>query len=339
MHAQRRVGVLGALAATTALAAGFVIPGASAARTSTIPGIVDVYTNLGYQSAEAAGTGIVLTSSGEILTNNHVIRGATTIKVTDLDNGHTYKAKVLGYTVSGDVAVLQLQNASGLPTAPIGNSSSAHVGSAITTFGNAGGAGGAPSVATGKIVGLNQSITAQDESDGSETLHGLIQTNAQLQPGDSGGPMIDAAGQVVGMDTAASSSFSFQSSASQGFAIPINDATAIAAQIVTGHASSSIHIGPTAFLGLSLATPDQFYDQQSTGITVAQVFPGSPSEKIGLAAYDVIKTVDGQAINTPTKLTDLVVTKAPGETLQLRWVDQFGTSHLATLRLASGPPQ
>ena len=108
---------------------------------------------------------------------------------------------------------------------------------------------------------------------------------------------------------------------------------------MTGHASSSIHIGPTAFLGLSLAPPDQFYDQQSSGITVAQVFPGSPSEKIGLAAYDVIKTVDGQAINTPTKLTDLVVTKAPGETLQLRWVDQFGTSHLATLRLASGPPQ
>jgi S1-C subfamily serine protease len=317
-----------------------LLPGAgAAARVSTIPGIADIYTNLGYQSAQAAGTGIVLTGSGEILTNNHVIRGATTIRVVDLDNGRSYKAKVVGYTVSEDVAVLQLQSASGLQTAPLADSSSAHVGDSVTTLGNAGGAGGAPYVAGGTIVGLNKPITARDDSGDTETLHGLIETNAQLQPGDSGGPMVNGAGQVIGMDTAASSSFTFVSASTQGFAIPINTATALAAQIVAGHASTTIHIGPTAFLGLSLAAPDSFYGQPMSGLTVAQVVPGSPSDKIGITAYDVITRFDGRPVDTPASLTALVVTKVPGDMVQVRWVDQYGTPHVATLRLATGPPQ
>jgi S1-C subfamily serine protease len=138
---------------------------------------------------------------------------------------------------------------------------------------------------------------------------------------------------------AASSSFSFVSSSTQGFAIPINAATAIAAQIAAGHASSTIHVGPTAFLGLSLAIPDSFYGQQAAGLTVAQVVPGSPSEKIGIAAYDVITRFDGRAVATPASLTALVVTKAPGDTVQVRWVDTSGTPHVASMRLAAGPPQ
>jgi S1-C subfamily serine protease len=340
MREGRLFGAFAAPVAGAALAAALALPGAGAApRVSTIPGIVDIYTNLGYQSARAAGTGIVLTSSGEILTNNHVIRGATTIRVVDLDNGRSYQAAVVGYTVSEDVAVLQLNSASGLQAAPLGNSSTARVGDNVTTLGNAGGAGGTPYVANGTIVGLNQPITARDDSGDTETLHGLIKTNAQLQPGDSGGPMVDSAGQVIGIDTAASNSFTFVSSSSQGFAIPINTATAIAAQIFAGHASSTIHVGPTAFLGLSLATPDSFYGQQAAGLTVAQVVPGSPSEKIGIAAYDVITRFDGRAVSTPASLTALVVTKAPGDTVQVRWVDTSGTPHVASLRLAAGPPQ
>src|SRR6202034_1499007 len=137
------------------------------------PGLVDVKSTLGYQDATALGTGIVLTSSGEVLTNNHVINGATSVSVTDIGNGKTYKATVVGYDESQDIAVLQLSGASGLTTATTGNSSTVSVGNSVVALGNAGGLGGTPSVAAGSVVALNQSITASDESSGSsEQLSG-----------------------------------------------------------------------------------------------------------------------------------------------------------------------
>ena len=205
----------------------------------TDPGLVDVVSTLGYQQAQAAGTGLVLTSSGEVLTNNHVIDGATSITVTDIGNGHSYQAKVVGYDQTKDVAVLQLQGASGLQTVNLGNSSTTAVGQKVVALGNAGGKGGTPSVATGKITGLNASITASDEGSGtSEQLSGLINHNAPIQPGDSGGPLVNTAGQVIGIDTAGSSSSSpyqtAQTTATAAFAIPINEALAIADQIEAG---------------------------------------------------------------------------------------------------------
>ncbi len=310
---------------------------------ASVPGIVDIDTSLGYQQgAAAAGTGIVLTPTGEILTNNHVIRGETTVKVTDVDNGRTYSARVLGYDVAADVAVVQLQHASNLETAPIGTAASAKVGAAVTAYGNAGGAGGTPSSASGKIVGLGRSITARDESGDSEKLTGLLETNASLQPGDSGGPMVDSKGRVIGMNTAASSAFqlSFQSSTPRSYAIPIQKATAIAAQIVAGHATAAIHIGATAFMGVSVQAQDRFFgDQPSSGLTIAGVVPGSPVEKAGLQAGDVVTAFDGTVVNSPSKLTALVVTKTPGDTVRIRWVDELGTAHTAKLQLVSGPPQ
>ena len=170
------------------------------------PGLVDIVSTLGDQSAEAAGTGQVVTSSGEVLTNNHVIDGATSIKATDIGNGRTYTAKVVGYDKSDDVAVIQLQGASGLTTVSFGDSSQVTVGQSVVALGNAGGQGGTPSVATGTVTALNQSITASDEGSGSsENLTGMIETNANIQPGDSGGPLVNSAGQVIGIDTAASS--------------------------------------------------------------------------------------------------------------------------------------
>src|SRR6185312_10213689 len=202
-------------------------------------------------------TGIVLTSNGTVLTNNHVIRGATSVKVTDVGNGRTYAAKVVGYDASKDVAVIQLQNASGLTTANLGDSSSVQAGDAVTALGNAGGKGGTPSVATGAVTALNQSITASDEGSGanSEQLTGLIETNADIQPGDSGGALVNSYGQVIGMNTAASSGTQFQSesgqsAAVQAYAIPIDNAESIAKQIEAGQGSSTVHIGATAFLGI-----------------------------------------------------------------------------------------
>ena len=222
------------------------------------PGLVDIDTTLGYQQEQAAGTGIVLSSDGVILTNNHVIDGATTISVTDVGNGKTYTASVVGYDRTKDIAVLQLHNASGLTTANLGNSSTASVGEDVVGVGNAGGTGGTPSAAGGTVTALNQSITASDEGDGtSEQLSGLIETNADIQPGDSGGALVNTSGQVLGIDTAASAGFSFQSndqsSGTQGFAIPIDTALTIARQIVAGNASSTVHIGTTAFLGVEVS--------------------------------------------------------------------------------------
>ncbi len=173
---------------------------------SVSPGLVDIVSTLGYQQAQAAGTGLVLTSSGEILTNNHVINGATSIRATDVGNGRSYTAKVVGYNQSHDIAVLQLQGASGLSTVSLGNSSTAAVGQKVVALGNAGGKGGTPSVVTGHITGLGASITASDAGAGtSEALTGLIHHNANIQPGDSGGPLVSTAGKVIGINTAASS--------------------------------------------------------------------------------------------------------------------------------------
>ena len=320
---------------------GLMLPfGASAKRTSdTIPGIVDIYTSLGSAGA-AAGTGIVLTSSGEILTNNHVIRSAKTISVTVLDTGKRYTGEVVGYSLANDIAVVQLEHASNIPTAAIGSSSSLKKGAAVTGLGNAGGRGGAPSVATGTILSLGQTLRVSDDENGSELLHGLIETNAPLQPGDSGGPLTDANGNVIGVDTAASSSFVFDSGSTRGFAIPINNATAVVSQILAGHKSATIHVGKTAYMGMYIQPPaNDFFDQSTTGIVVAGVAPKSPIARAGLAAGDVLTRFDGKPVNSQSALTALIVTKYPGDTVPIRWVDQVGSVHTANLTLASGPPQ
>jgi S1-C subfamily serine protease len=227
------------------------------------PGLVDVVSTLGYQDGAAAGTGMVLTSTGEVLTNNHVIDGATSIKATDVGNGRTYTAKVVGYDKAKDVAVLQLEGASGLTTVTL-SSSSPQTGQKVVALGNAGGKGGTPSVATGTITGLHQTITASDESAGNaEQLTGMIGHNADIQPGDSGGPLVNTYGQVIGMNTAASSSSAtvgYQSqdgqtpARTQAFAIPITEASTIASQLESGTPSSSAHLGGTAFLGLETSS-------------------------------------------------------------------------------------
>jgi S1-C subfamily serine protease len=218
------------------------------------PTLVDINTRLSDPNAGAAGTGIVLSSSGEILTNNHVIDGATSISVTDVGDGQTYPATVVGYDRTHDIAVLQLQGASGLPTSPIGDSGRVAVGDAIAAIGNAGGLGGTPSIAAGTVSALHQTITVSDDTTGkTQQLAGLIQVAAHVQPGDSGGPLVNGAGQVVGVVTARSSGG--QSFGGEGFAIPISEAIAISKQIAAGTASATIHIGPTGVLGGAVRTP------------------------------------------------------------------------------------
>ena len=323
-------------AAAAALVAGSAVAiaeaqGGSTSRTPST-GVVVVTTNLAYQGGAAAGTGIVLTSSGEVLTNNHVVKGATTIRVKDVSTGRTYTATVAGYSVSRDIALLKVANPQGLKTAAIGSSAGIRVGDRVTAVGNAGGTG-TLTVSTGTLTRLHQSITVSDDQGGSSRLSDLIETSAELQPGDSGGPLLDSSGRVIGVDAAGSSGFRFQQSAGDGYAIPINTATGIVHQIEAGHVSSTVHIGPTAFLGVALS------GQDVSGAMVEGVVPGGPADKAGLAAGDLITSFGGRNVSSPTSLQLLLRQASPGKAYRITWVDQYGNAGSATIRPLSGPPQ
>jgi S1-C subfamily serine protease len=313
----------------------------------TDPGLVDVVSNLGLQGAESAGTGLVLTPSGEILTNNHVIKGATAIRVTDIGNGRTYTARVVGYDQSRDIAVLQLAGASGLQTVALGNSSSAQVGQKVVALGNAGGKGGTPSVAVGRIASLNASILASDEGAGTvERLSGLIHHTAPIQPGDSGGPLVSTSGKIIGIDTAASGStgFQFQSSqtTTQAFAIPINEAASLARQIEARQASATIHIGATGLVGVEVESASQAAGSGVTtgsGAVVAQAVQGTPAARAGITGGDVITAVNGHRVTSPSGLQAALEPYHPGNRVTLTWTGQFGQSQSASLILANGPAQ
>ncbi len=357
------IGTMHPTSAGTATATSKTVLSTSQIAARVDPGLVDVVSTDGDQQATSAGTGIVLTSNGEVLTNNHVINGATSIKVTDIGNGRTYTANVVGYDASHDVAVLQLQNASGLTIASLGNSSTVQSGDNVVALGNAGGKGGTPSVAAGTVTALNQSITASDDLSGaSEQLTGLIETNADIQPGDSGGSLVNSYGQVIGMDTAASSATQTQSqsgqTAEQAYAIPINNALSIAQQIEAGTSSSTTHIGATAFLGVesqpsSASSGSSFGGQggfggfggqgsdgsqgSTAGVTIAGTLSGSPAANAGLAQGDVITAVGGQSVSAASDISHILVKYHPGDSISITWVDASGASHTSTVTLANGP--
>lgn len=173
------------------------------------------------QTEEAEGSGMIITSTGEVVTNNHVIAGATSITVTIGGGTKTYTATVIGTDAAKDIALLQIQGVSGLPTVTFGNSAQVQVGDSVVAIGNALALGSTPTVTTGIVSAEGRTITAENDSGGTETLTGLLQTDAAINPGNSGGPLVDSAGQVIGMDTAAASSAQAGTSAQNiGFAIP-----------------------------------------------------------------------------------------------------------------------
>ena len=276
-------------------------------------------------------------SSGVVLTNNHVVAGATSITVTDIGNGKDYRAAVLGYDRSGDIAVLQLSGASGLATATLAAGTTLKAGDPVVAIGNAGGTGGTPSAVGGAIAALNQSITASDESSGSsEQLTGLIEVNADIQAGDSGGPLLTTSGQVIGVDTPPSAGFSYQAAGGDGYAIPIGTATTIADQIRAGRSSATIHLGATAYLGIEAAGGNRGYTGTS-GATVLGVVSGSPAESAGLSRGDVIGSVGGVTVDSATALTTQLDHYHPGDKVKVTWNDVSGQTHSATVKLATGP--
>ena len=336
-----RLGVNFLISQASALAA----PASTSAIASRVdPGLVNISVSNTTTGFRGEATGMVLTPSGVVLTNNHVIQGATNVRATDVGNGRTYTASVVGYDRGGDVAVIQLHGASGLQTVPLGDSSSLGVGAPVTALGNAGGGGGTPRVATGAVAGLGRSIVASDLGGGnSERLAGLIETSAAVLPGDSGGPLVNDAGQVIGMDAAAAStngSYVAQSTTAQSFAIPINEALGVVKAVENGPVATGVHVGPTAFLGVAVVPPQFVGPQasQSQGVMIGAALRGYPAAAAGLAKGDVITSVDGQPVTSPSTLTDLLTAHHPGDTVRIGWTDPSGASHSTTVKLASGPP-
>ena len=311
---------------------------ASAIAAQIEPSVVDVVNTLAGGSGLAEGTGIIINSSGDILTNNHVIDGAQSVTVQIDGSGPQLAATVLGYDPVDDVALIKINDISGLnlKVAPLGNSDSVTIGADVVAIGNAYGKGGTPAVVSGTVADLDQSITASDGAT-SESLTGMIQMNADIVEGDSGGPLVSAAGKVIGMDTAGTetgASFSGQATTTQGFAIPIDTALQVAQQIETGQSSGSINVGGGPFIGVEV--------EDSTGVSgalVEGVQANTPAASAGLQVGDVITSLGTTPVTSSGALSSALQSYHAGESVQLGWVDSSGQQHTSSITLGSGPPR
>ncbi len=315
---------------------------ASPASAEESTGVVLIDTELGYENAEAAGTGIVLSKDGLVLTNNHVIADSTKISVTVTTTGKTYEASVVGSDSTKDVAVLQLKDASNLQPATIDEDSVA-VGDDVTAVGNSEGQGQLQA-ADGSVTDLGASVTttAQGSKD-SETLGDMIEVQADIVSGDSGGPLLDDQGEVVGMNTAASSGAPVVT----GYAIPIESALTTAEAIIDGQQTSTNTIGYPAFLGIGVQQDSQSIQpgrasqsgsaSQAEGAVVAGVYENTPAAEAGLTAGDTITQIGSTQITDGTALSSAIAEHKPGDTVSLSWTDADGQSHTSEVTLTEGP--
>jgi len=297
--------------------------------TAVDPAVVDIDTNVG------EGTGMIATSNGEIVTNNHVIEGASSIKVL-IDNGGTYTATAVGTDAAADVAVLQLEGVSSLPTVKFGNSSAVSIGSSVVAIGNAGGQGFPSTVTAGAVTALGRTIMASNDSGVTETLTGMIQMDALIEPGNSGGPLVDSSGDVIGMDTAAASA---DGATPIGFALPINRVLQIANDIYHDKGGQGIVIGAVAFLGVEGQTVSlQQGSASETGVGLEYVDPGSPAYLAGIQEGDVIVAFDGHATPTLSELATLIHKMRPGDRAHVTFDNLIGGTQTVTVTLVAAPP-
>lgn len=314
---------------------------ASSVEAKVVPAIVDINTTLA-GGGSAAGTGLIVTSSGEVLTNDHVVRGSTSITVTIQGRSHTYPAHVIAVDQAQDVALIKIDGVSGLPTVTFGDSTSLKVGDSVLAIGNALGRGGAPRVTQGTITGLDQTITASEGRASSETLTGMIQSDAVIYQGDSGGALVNSSGQIVGMITAGQAQ-GFRSSASDvGYAIASNTALKVVNRIHAGEHAADLTYGQIGYIGVSAQTLTPAAAAQlglnvSSGALVVGVQPGSPAEAAGITQGSVITSVGGTPVTSTSTLGNAVKAHKQGEKVAVTWVTRTGT-HTGTLTLAGVNP-
>lgn len=310
-------------------------------------GVVTINTTLSYADESAAGTGMVLTSNGTVLTNNHVIEGATRITVTVPATGKSYPATVVGTDTSEDIAVLKLTGSSGLTTVKEDKDAES-VGQKVTAVGNAEGQG-TLMAASGVISALNSTVTTSAEGTvGSESLDDMIEISADVVSGDSGGALLDSEGEVIGMTTAASSG----TTAVVAYAIPIENALKVVSQIESGKEGDGVTLGYPAFLGVEVASATSTTSSAAgeagqqgraatsstvSGAQVAEVIDGTPASEAGLDAGDTITSIGGRTISTASGLSSALAGYRPGSKVTVGWTDTRGVSHMASVTLTTGP--
>ena len=268
-------------------------------------------------SSAAAGTGIIVSEDGYILTNKHVINGANKVTVI-LDDGTTYEdVEVVAADPLNDIAFLKIKDASGLNAATLGDSKTINVGQQVIAIGNALGEY-QNTVTAGIISGTGRSVTAYDSSgQNSETLSDMIQTDAAINSGNSGGPLVNAAGEVIGVNTATSSS-----AENMGFAIPISSVKGMLKQLTESGKAKRAYLGIYA----SEITPEvakQYNLPVTSGAylyspsSYSSIIKDSPAAKAGLKEKDIITKVNGILVGSAGSLADLVGEYKPGDTVQL----------------------
>jgi putative serine protease PepD len=309
-----------------------------AALAKVSPSVVDITTVGGGEGGffggrgGGAGTGVITRPDGEVVTNAHVVAGATSIRVQIPGRSGSVAATVVGSDASNDLAVLHLQGVSGLPAATFAATSTVHVGDPVLAVGNAEGYGGAPTVTEGIISALNRDLPADQ---GTAAMHGLLQTDAAINPGNSGGALVDTAGRVIGITNAIAAGSRGQPAQNIGFAIPTDTVLKAlpalrAGRNVGGGQSNQI---PTAFLGVELADSGQ-----GGGALVAAVGPGTPAAGAGLRAGDVITAADGTTIGGAADLRSVVTRHKPGDKIKLTWRPSGQSqTRSATVTLATRP--
>ena len=302
------------------------------------PAVVDINTVTGLGTA--AGTGMILTSSGEVLTNNHVVEGSSSITVTIAGRSGTYSATVIAADPTSDVALLQIHGVSGLPTVTLASSAGVQVGDPVVAIGNALGAGGAPSVTQGTVTAIDQSITASEGGGKTEQLTGLIQADATISPGDSGGPLVNSAAQVIGMITAGQAQGFRSQVSTTDYAVPSDEALRVVNLIRSGQASSEVIRTQLSYLGVQVRNLTAAQAQQlgvSGGALVVGVPAGTPAERAGIPQDSAITAVNSTPITDSASLGPALHAYQPGQKVSITYVDQGGT-HTVSVTLAGVNP-
>jgi S1-C subfamily serine protease len=335
---RRPLTILAVMAAVLALVAPVSAGSAIAAPADPVaasaqvePAVARIDTEIDYQNAYGTGTGIVLDPGGQVLTNFHVVQGADRINASVA--GRSFPAELVGYNRGQDIAVLQLIGASGLPVAPLGDSATLVAGEPVVALGNANGSAAPLTREVGTVSAFGRTVEAEDALTGSsDELNGLIEFAAPVRAGDSGGPVVNGAGRVVGVTTAASVNYRM-GPGGKGFAIPINDALNIANQIRNRVPAEGIHIGPPSLLGVGVRTTAR----SAPGVIIQEVLRGGPAEAAGLLDGDVLTTIDGTPINSATELTFVLDRHYAGDVIDLTWLDRGGQPRTGKATLAPGP--
>jgi putative serine protease PepD len=315
----------------------------SRAAEAVLPSVVSIATES--ELGMGQGSGVIISSDGQILTNNHVVTGAGRNGVTvTFSDGETAQAEVVGTDPASDLAVIKADDVDGLTPARLGNSSDLVVGDTVLAIGSPLGLEG--SVSAGIVSAVNRAIDLgspqqgtpfEDEDDQAATsaVIDAIQTDAAINPGNSGGPLINTAGEVVGINTAIASlaggGFGDQAgSIGLGFAVPIDDARVIAEQLIED--GEATH----AYMGVRIADATETGDEDVRGVVVAGVERGSPAADAGLQEGDVITAVDGEAVRDPAALTSNIRGHAPGDRVTLT-VNRDGDETEVTVTLGTLP--